>query len=465
MKINHHIFPVFIVCLILASCQKFVDIKKSGSQSFIETAQDCQLILDNYDLFNTAYPIDGEISTDDYYLDDAGYNSDPITLDDRSLYTWRSNAIRNEGTQWVNSYNKIYHTNLVLEALEKLNGKENTGILNNLKGSALFLRAYALWNLAQLYARPYGANAAQDPGIPVHLLSDINDIQGRGTVKNTYDRIVQDLSDAANLLNATSSISTRPNKAAAFAMLARVYLSMENYPAALASASSALALKHDLIDFNTLNRESFNPFVKFNKEVIFHSVVFSQNSVLEAGYGDQDLALINPEIISSYEINDLRKIILFKENTDVPVPSGTYRFTGNYESAVGSSKLFNGLAVDEVYLTRAESYARTGNADAAMQDLNTLLQSRWASGTYRTKTAGSVNDALSQVLGERRKELVMRGSRWTDLRRLNKEAQFARTLSRVVNGSTYTLPPNDNRYTLLIPQEVLTNSALAQNAR
>lgn len=465
MKLNQHILLLFTLAVVLVSCQKFVDIKKSGSQSFVETAKDCQLLLDNYDLFNTAYPLDGEISADDYYLDDARYNSDPITLEDRSLYSWRPNAIRISSTQWVGAYNKIYHANLVLEALEKLNGKESPQVLDNLKGTALFLRAYSLWSLAQLYARPYSANAAQDPGIPVHLKSDINDIQGRGTLKETYDRIVQDLKDAAGLMNVSSSISSRPNKAAAFAMLARVYLSMDNYSDALNSAGSALQIKHDLIDFNTLNKASFNPFVRFNKEVIFHSVIFSQNSVLEPGYGDENQALIDPLVISSYEQNDLRKTILFKENTDVPNPSGTYRFTGNYESAVGSSKLFNGLAVDEIYLIRAECYARTGNANGAMQDLNTLLQSRWVSNTYVNKTATTADDALLQVLAERRKELVMRGLRWTDLRRLNKETKFAKTLSRTVNGTVYTLPPNDNRYTLLIPQEVITNSALPQNPR
>jgi len=80
-------------------------------------------------------------------------------------------------------------------------------------------------------------------------------------------------------------------------------------------------------------------------------------------------------------------------------------------------------------------------------------------------TASSANDALVKVLTERRKELLMRGTRWTDLRRLNKDTQFAKTLSRTVVGATHTLPPNDPRYTLLIPQEVITNSALEQNNR
>ncbi|MGF6930556.1 hypothetical protein QFZ48_006056 [Chitinophaga sp. W2I13] len=210
---------------------------------------------------------------------------------------------------------------------------------------------------------------------------------------------------------------------------------------------------------------SYNPFLRFNKEVIFHSVIDYQNSVLEVGFGDENKALIDPVIISAYQNDDLRKQLLVKENLDVPVPSGTYRFVGNYEGAVGSSALFNGLAVDELYLVRAECYARAGQTANAVNDMNTLLATRWSTGTYPGFTVGNATDALQKILLERRKELLMRGLRWTDLRRLNKDTRFAKNLSRTVNGTVYSLPANDARYTLLIPQEVITNSKLAQNIR
>jgi tetratricopeptide (TPR) repeat protein len=468
MKHLNIYLSLFLFGLTLTSCKKFVDIKKDSSQSFIETAADCQLLLDNYDLFNTAYPIDGEISADDYYLDDTRYN-DPysITIEDRTLYTWRATAQRITAQQWVGPYNKIYHANLVIEAIAKLEGKEQPAVLNHLRGSALFLRAYSLWHLAQMYAKPYGATSNQDPGVPVHLLSDINDTPGRGTVKETYDRIIQDLTEAVSLLNTATSVASRPNKVAAYAMLARVYLSVEDYPNALNSASSAIALKpaSNLINFNTLDKQSFAPFKRFNEEVIFHSVSLSQNGILEPGYGYENLAIINPDLIASYQDNDLRKTVYVKENTDLPAPMNTWRFVGNYESAVGSAKLFNGLALDELYIIRAECYARAGNSTDAMTDLNTLLRTRWVTGTYVDMTAANATAALEKILVERRKELLMRGQRWTDLRRLNKDARFARTLSRNVEGTTYTLPANDNRYTLLIPQEVITNSRIQQNPR
>ena len=55
--------------------------------------------------------------------------------------------------------------------------------------------------------------------------------------------------------------------------------------------------------------------------------------------------------------------------------------------------------------------------------------------------------------------------RWEDLRRLNKEPRFATTLQRVSKGTTYTLAPNDPKYTFPIPDIEITLSGIPQNPR
>jgi hypothetical protein len=104
-----------------------------------------------------------------------------------------------------------------------------------------------------------------------------------------------------------------------------------------------------------------------------------------------------------------------------------------------------------------------GNASAAMNDLNTLLMKRWKTGTFIPYTAINATDALSKILTERRKELLMRGIRWSDLRRLNKEPQFAKTLIRVIGGQTYYLYPNDKRYVFPIPLQIIQMTGVPQN--
>lgn len=446
----------FLFSSFFISCQKYLDVKKNSNYGQVETAADCQLLLDDYNVMNVGYPSDGETSSDDYYLIDQDYNNSQVSPEDRVFYIWSAGAIRpSASSQWQKPYYAVYYANLVLECLDKLNkGGTDQATLNNLRGSALFYRAYAFWQIAQLYTHPYSeATASQYPGIPLRLTSDINDKSDRGTVADTYNKIIQDLTEAVSLMPPTSTVPTRPNKTAAYAMLARTYLSMSDYNNALKNADAALSLNHTLVDFNTLDASYNMPFdPKFNAEIIFHTVTTDDDQPL-----NNYRAKINNDLVVSYQDNDLRKGILIKSNGD-----STYRFIGNYDAAY-TTILFDGIAVDEMYLTRAECYARAGQTDLAMSDLNTLLKTRWATGTYVDKTASSADDALSVILSERRKELVMRGMRWTDLRRLNQDPKFAVTLTRTILGQTYTLPPNDPRYTLLIPTEVILNGHIPQN--
>jgi len=51
------------------------------------------------------------------------------------------------------------------------------------------------------------------------------------------------------------------------------------------------------------------------------------------------------------------------------------------------------------------------------------------------------------------------------LRRLNLDIQRAITLKRNLNGVLYTLPPNDARYVLPVPDLVIQLSGIQQNPR
>lgn len=453
---------------ILGSCKKYLDINSESTQSFVETAEDCQLILDKYGSndgqdpggMNVGYPSDGEASADDYFLTDQAYLNSKLSEEDRHIYIWSPNLGRGTSSpQWVSSYRVVFNSNLVLETLDKIKGSTDPVSFNALRGAALFFRSYAFWQVAQLYCKPYLAGTAgQDPGIPLRRTSDIVEKSSRGTVQQTYDRIIQDLNEAVNLLPNSSKIQTRPNKAAAYGMLARVYLSMEDYANALTAASKSLEIYHELLDYNN---GYYFPFEnRFKSEELFHAIM-ARTAMLNPGYdGSSAIARIDSSLVDSYENNDLRKSMFFEENGD-----GTYRFIGNYEPAFNSSDLFIGIAVDELYLTRAECYARVGNTSAAIADLNTLLVKRYATGSYVAFDSSNAEDVLKKVLSERRKELLMRGLRWTDLRRLNRDPRFQKTLTRKLDNQTYELPPNDLRYTLLLPREVIENTDMAQNPR
>jgi hypothetical protein len=100
----------------------------------------------------------------------------------------------------------------------------------------------------------------------------------------------------------------------------------------------------------------------------------------------------------------------------------------------------------------------------ALNDLDSLLTHRWRTGTFTPYSISSAAEALDTILVERRKELAFRGLRWSDLRRLNREA-WPITLTRNLNGVLYTLTPNSELYTLPIPPDVINFSGIMQNPR
>lgn len=446
---------VFVLLIISnLSCKKFLDAKPASKLDKMQPDY-VQELLDDYDTMNTGYPGDNEASSDSFYLLDAGYNGLSFFKDDQDIYLWKSQAIKRTSTSvWTNPYKVVYNANLALETLNASTGSLDQQTINTLKGSALFFRAFACFQVAQSYAKPYDpATANSDPGIPIRTSTALEVKSERGTVQQTYDKIINDLKDALSLLPNTSIIKSRPNKTAAYAALARTYLAMEDYTNAGKMADECLKLYSTLIDYNTISKTSFTPFPRFNDEVIFQSTLLGGNSTAP------NRAKIDTVLYASYDANDLRKVIFFKTT------SGGHNFSGNYNPTV-SIAFFNGLATDEVYLIRAECYARAGNINSAMADLNTLMVKRWDKNvTYPTIIATNADEALRKILTERRKELLFRGTRWTDLRRLNKDSRFQVRLSRTIAGNTFTLPPNDLRYVLLIPQSVINNSDLAQNIR
>jgi tetratricopeptide (TPR) repeat protein len=293
-------------------------------------------------------------------------------------------------------------------------------------------------------------------GIPLRLNSDFNERSVRATVEDTYGQIISDLKQARALLPKLIPDSPlyklRVNTAAANAMLARVYLAMEDYDNAFIYADECLKLYNTLMDYNKFVVPSTgNPIPQFNSEVIYFK------AMINYGFFATARLIVDPSLFASYDPNDLRKNCYFF------LSSGNQAFRGGYN--VNASKFFGGIATDEVYLIRAECNARKGKKDDALKDLNTLMEKRWKAAAWTPFTATDANDALSKVLKERRKELVFRGLRWTDLRRLNQDSRFAMTLSRTVMGQTYTLPPNDIRYVLPIPDNVILLSGIQQNPR
>lgn len=474
MKIN----PLFYILMLVSGCytqsscsDTFLDQKPDMTMAVPKTLADCQAMLDDYARMNAGYPDHGEGAADNYYFSDLVYNnliSFGDTPEDKYNYSW--NPVGEHVEQWQNAYNVVYSANMILEVVDKISPSERN--YNGIKGSALFFRSFAFYNLAQLYCKPYtAATANSDLGIPLRITPNPKELSPRGTVQQVYDRITQDLTEAIALLPKDTPVKSRPSKAAGYAALARTYLAMEEYVKAGIMADECLKLQNTLIDYNatsnpatatTVNSNGYTRFSRFNSEVIFQAT---------SGYTSlsYDQAFVDSDLYDSYLSNDRRKVVFFTTSYDPYTGEPGNAFVGNYDGGVeyvDNPSLFIGLSTNELYLIRAECRARTGNTLLAMSDLNTLMAKRMEP-PYVNRIATNAEDALKQILVERRKELLFRGLRWTDLRRLNKDPRFAVTLSRNMNNIAYTpLEPNDLRYVMLIPTKQEINlTGMTQNPR
>lgn len=448
-----------MVVLLLVGCQKqkdWLDVRVNLNSVVPSRLTDYQAMLD------ADYMYQGQgflslFSNGQVSLPDADVNAMSVGVI-RNAYLWAKEIY--EGpffSDWEAQYKIVAVSNICLEGLSKITANpSNVQVYEQVKGTAHFYRALGFYQLLQLYAPVYdAATASSDLGIPLRFESDVNLIYVRSSVADCYAQVVKDLESAIQYLPQQSVVQTRPNKAVAQGILARVMLVMDKWDEAAQYAATVLQTHTTLLDFNSLSATSNLPFPTVQNK--HPEILHYQQMDFSSTYAGNN-SLFDTLLYQSYANNDLRKSIFFRLVSGKPI------FKGFYTGINGVP--FGGLATNEVYLIRAEAMARLGKVSEAMLALNTLLQKRWRTGSFVPVTAIDPTDAMRKIIAERRKELPFSGNLvWTDLRRLNKDPQFARTLKRVYQNKVYELSPNGIRYVLPIPDAEIRFTGITQNPR
>ena len=184
---------------------------------------------------------DGGLIDNGYYF--WAFGADDVTWNGTStgstfkLYDYSRN-IASSTTEytWELGYRVIGNCNKIIEIIQGL-GNESTREQTIMMGENYYLRALSYFLLVNEFAQPYSNNPTQNPGLPLKLTSDPNDLpQSRSTVAEVYDQVVLDLKDAITYLTLQQGETPKSNiyatKEAAEALLARVYLYMENWDGA-----------------------------------------------------------------------------------------------------------------------------------------------------------------------------------------------------------------------------------------
>ena len=192
---------------------------------------------------------DGGLIDNGYYF--WAFGADDVTWNGTStgstfkLYDYSRN-ITSSTTEytWELGYRVIGNCNKIIEIIQGL-GNESTREQTIMMGENYYLRALSYFLLVNEFAQPYSNNPTQNPGLPLKLTSDPNDLpQSRSTVAEVYDQVVLDLKDAITYLTLQQGETPNSNiyatKEAAEALLARVYLYMENWDGAWEMANKVI---------------------------------------------------------------------------------------------------------------------------------------------------------------------------------------------------------------------------------
>ncbi len=426
MKKITFIYCIVLSLLLLGSCRDYVEIEPESNERELKYTSDFRALVNSYSNFEYAwsYPI---ISSDDTEFDD----SYQYTVSDiiGRIYTWDDYFFveDNQDSDWSNLYKAIYYCNVIIDGVmdsEKGTSSEKIEIM----AEAKVHRAFAYLCLVNMYAPHYSSSAKDEKSVPLLLTPDLFASLSRATVQEVYDQIIEDLTTAIDPLPEQPEFNVLASKISAYAVLARTYLYMGNYQLALENAQYALDIQSSLIDFNDIASNPYSYPVKLeNPEIILSK---------KALYSYINKPLSN-DLISLLDDNDLRKSVYTISGSSVYPTFDGYTFgiyTYSYSNGVNM-----GPSVPEMYLIKAECQARLDAVGTdAVATINELRKKRFLSGSDYEIVVGNGESALDYVLRERRIELMGRGFRWVDMKRLYLEDPSSAPVSRTYRGETIT---------------------------
>ncbi len=331
---------------------------------------------------------------------------------------------------WYISYKIINSTNTVIEISDQIaNMDEST---SQLIGENYFLRAFCHFNLLRFYAKPYSIDP-DGPGVIIRSSTSENPQKARSSVREVYDLIVSDLKKAATLMNSPRGPQFA-SKEAAWGLLSRVYLYMEDNTNTIAYADS-------VINSGTYQLESAEGFKSYfpnaanSSETMFliaftpadnkgkfgsiASMLYSDGN---SGWGEEfasqslrdEMAAFPEDVRWSY-IDTLKD-----DNGDVAKKNGIeiYYIT-KFSFQDGDPNLSSPvmLRFAEMYLNRAEANAKLGNDAAALVDVDEIRMNRGLENALYNGEVPNGMTALDVVLKERRIELAFEGQRVFDVYR------------------------------------------------
>ena len=148
-----------------------------------------------------------------HYMWDESVDRTKINADDKNAY--------------YSAYEQMLYWNLIIADVPSVSGctEEQRQMLI---AQAKVLRAMTYYYLTNYYADQYCEATKDKLSVPLVTSPSVESSSPQVTLERMYNFMLQDLNEAVQHLPREAETIVHPNKAAGYAMLARVYLSMSN---------------------------------------------------------------------------------------------------------------------------------------------------------------------------------------------------------------------------------------------
>ncbi|MEZ0454710.1 RagB/SusD family nutrient uptake outer membrane protein [Sphingobacterium thalpophilum] len=469
IRFTPYFMALFVLLFGLHGCAKYTDFVPKG-QNLLNRADDLDQLM-NVNYSGSAFNFNRlSLIVNDMYL--LAYNvpnvisSNVLTMD-KVLLTYDESADRAALTPTDSRYDGLYKNiamvaNIVLANADQASGDRK--LLDQLKAEAYALRSYMHFLLVNMYAKAYDpASAATDGGIP--YVTDINfeQINPKLTVQEVYDKMLADVDAAiaSQALPDRPKNSMRFGKAFAYALKAKILMSIRNYSGALDAVNSALAINNTLEDHRYLLSEP----VRANR-VLSRKGLTAQDNLFYAFSNTFDPSLLTPtyEILSDYYepgniIKDYTNVYNYQLGAlYVGLPDIPAWIAISYEGNSG------GMTVSDLVMMKAECLIRSDKVSAGMEEIEKIRIRRIAPEVYKPLVAKDIPTAMAHLKKVSRIEFLFTWRNFVNIKRWNTEPAYAETTKRTINGKTYVLKASSPLWILPFPQSATQfNTTLTQN--
>lgn len=369
-------------------------------------------------------------------------------------YIWKS------GYEIINNANQVIHwAPLLKEAYP-----HDVEMIDNVTASAYFVRALIHFDLCRVYGQNYTyTDNAGHLGVAIRdKIPSLSETIARSTVKQCYQQCLDDINMALQTYSNCAYDAFRPTPLACKALLARIYLYMNDMTNAEKYASEVIAQKN-LTPRNEYLEMFCDP-QEVGEEAIYRLNGFDQTNSLNSMFD-----YLSPDarpasgLLAKFADDDIRKQLFSYSYSGTDYPNVMLKYTCTADVKSDEDRYYN-LSVfrlSEMYLIRAEARCALGILDGAESDLKALIARATGRNASEIDLAWSTANELDSLINEeRQKELCFEGHRFFDIARRHEDLIRDGSTTSTVSRLEYP----DNRFVLQIPYvEIDANHDMQQN--